>query len=432
MATHDDDCYEKMKKRSNSSSSNSSSTKSVPLGGSLLSDTMKGLFKGGGYLLGRHFNRKKEGASFGEEKDFSSYLNPRNDGLLLDGNKLHLSERDSMQNVCVMARIGAGKTSRYIIPNILQKARTKCSMVVNDPKGEVFENTSEHMRRSGYKVVVIDPENLERSSRFNPFTEARNEIEIEQIAEILIHSGSPRQGGKDEFWLNGATRFVSLFIKCLKNAGRDNPAYYNLHNLYYLFQNFGEDGQQLEEFMLRYVRNPDDALDNTLWNEWQGVLTGNKEGVQSFILNAITALRSLSNRNIAALTARSDIDLEDIRSEKTIIYMITPAQNTEYYGFLTSSSSAVSSMPACARCRTGGHCQSISSMMNLVTPRYPTLYQPLIPSEDTTSLYQSSCRASVSSAPAMDRSMPTQFRGASTPISPTLVPIRRLLNSLSR
>jgi len=42
---------------------------------------------------------------------------------------------------------------------------------------------------------VIDPENLERSSRFNPFTEARNEIEIEQIAEILIHSGSPRQGG---------------------------------------------------------------------------------------------------------------------------------------------------------------------------------------------------------------------------------------------
>ncbi|HIJ25783.1 MAG TPA: type IV secretory system conjugative DNA transfer family protein [Gammaproteobacteria bacterium] len=54
------------------------------------------------------------------------------------------------------------------------------------------------------------------------------------------------------------------------------------------------------------------------------------------MLNAITALRSLSNRNIAALTARSDIDLEDIRSEKTIIYMITPAQNTEYYGFLTS------------------------------------------------------------------------------------------------
>ncbi|MBT3844576.1 MAG: type IV secretory system conjugative DNA transfer family protein, partial [Gammaproteobacteria bacterium] len=48
------------------------------------------------------------------------------------------------------------------------------------------------------------------------------------------------------------------------------------------------------------------------------------------MLNAITALRSLSNRNIAALTARSDIDLEDIRSEKTIIYMITPAQNTEY------------------------------------------------------------------------------------------------------
>ncbi|MBU0673161.1 MAG: type IV secretory system conjugative DNA transfer family protein [Proteobacteria bacterium] len=328
MATNDDWNSWSGKKRP--------SSKSVPLGGSLLSDTMKGIFKGGLYLLGRKLNRSKEGATFDSESDYSSYLNSSNNGLLLDGDKLRLSERDSIQNVCVMARIGAGKTSRYIIPNVLGRARSKCSIVVNDPKGEVYQNTSEHMRRSGFKVVAINPENLDGTSHFNPLSEARSDIEIEQIAEILVRSGTPTHGGKDDFWIQGSIRFANLFIKCLKNAGRTNQGYYNLHNLYYLFQNFGEDGRDLDKFMVRYAKNPDDPLDDTLWHEWQGVLTGNKEGVQSFILNGITALKSLSNRNLAELTSYSDISLEDIRKEKTIIYMITPAQHAEYYSFLTS------------------------------------------------------------------------------------------------
>lgn len=307
-----------------------------PLGGHLLNDTMRGIFKGGAFLLNRRFSRSKDGASFDKESDYSEYLNHCNDGLLLDGDNLRLSEKDSFQNVCVMARIGAGKTSRYIIPNVLARAKSKCSVVVNDPKGEVFEATSRHMQLSGFNVVVIDPERMDYSAHFNPFSEARNDIEIEQIAEILIRSGSPSHGGKDDFWIQGAVRFASLFIKCLKNAGRTNPDFYNLHNLYYLFQNFGEDGRDLDEFMIKYAKNPDDPFDESLWHEWNGVLTGNKEGVQSFILNAITALRSLSNKNIAQLSSYSDINLGDIRNKKTIIYMITPAQHAEYYSFLTS------------------------------------------------------------------------------------------------
>jgi type IV secretory pathway TraG/TraD family ATPase VirD4 len=325
-----------MAKKGRSNKTDTSTSGGAPLGGYLLADTMKGIFKGGVFFLNRHFSRSKEGALFAQEDNFSDYLKSSNDGLLLDGDKLRLSERDSMQNVCVMARIGAGKTSRYIIPNVLDKARSKCSIVVNDPKGEVFEATSEHLRRSGFNIVVIDPENLNCSSHFNPFSEASNEIEIEQVAEILVRSGSSSHGGKDDFWIQGAVRFASLFIKCLKNAGRRNPEVYNLHNLNFLFQNFGEDGRSLDEFMIKNAVNPDDPLDDSLWNEWQGALTGNKEGVQSFILNGITALRSLSNKNIALLTSYSDINLEDIREKKTIIYMITPAQHAEYYSFLTS------------------------------------------------------------------------------------------------
>ncbi len=88
--------------------------------------------------------------------------------------------------------------------------------------------------------------------------------------------------------------------------------------------------------MARYSVNPDNPEDSRLWNEWQGVLTGNKEGVQSFVLNAITALSAMWQEHIARVTSESSFSLMDLRREKTIIFFITPPQHAEYYGFLTS------------------------------------------------------------------------------------------------
>jgi type IV secretory pathway TraG/TraD family ATPase VirD4 len=279
--------------------------------------------------------RKEEGAEFSKRRDYSRYLNSRNTGLLLDGESLKLSEKESFQNVCCIARVGAGKTSRYIIPNVLEKARQRCSLVVNDPKGEVFQATSKTMKNRGFHVIVIDPENLQQSSCFNPLQEAKTSIELEQIAEILVKSGGSRDD-KDSIWENGATRFVSVFLQCLKNAEADNPNYNTLSNLYYLFQNFGQDGSKLDSWMARYTIDPTNPSDKRLWNEWKGVLTGNEEGIQSFVLNAITALKALSNKNLGLLTSRSDFQLENIRQQKTIIYVITPPQLMSYYSFLIS------------------------------------------------------------------------------------------------
>jgi len=41
-------------------------------------------------------------------------------------------------------------------------------------------------------------------------------------------------------------------------------------------------------------------------------------------------------RDLVEITSSSSFNLADIRTEKTIIYFIIPAQHTEYYGFWTS------------------------------------------------------------------------------------------------
>ena len=290
------------------------------------------------FLFKRQLLNRTEGARLAETRDYSERINARNTGLLLDGDTLRLAEKESFQNVCVVARVGAGKTSRYIIPNVIDRARRACSVVVNDPKGEVYQATSGYMQSQGFRVIVIDPEHPESSHAFNPLTEAQNEIELDQIAEILIKAGkgSNSQNASGDFWASGAVRFVAVFLGCLRHAERENPALNTLSNLYYLFQNFGEDGSKLDAFMARYSVNPDDLTDRRLWHEWEGVLTGNKEGVQSFVLNAITALSAMRQSNLAQVTAESSFSLSTLRDQKTVVYFITPPQHQEYYSFLTS------------------------------------------------------------------------------------------------
>lgn len=286
------------------------------------------------FLLKRQVLRSFEGAQWAKPREVNGYLNAQNTGLLMDGDSRRLSDTESFQNVCVIARVGAGKTSRYIIPNVLDKAKSRASLVVNDPKGEVFETTAATMAANGYRVIVIDPENVGRSSSFNPLLEARSDIELEQIAEIVIRAGLP--SSKDPFWSLGAIRLVNVLLKCLKNAGREDPAFFTLGNLAYLLQNFGQKGERLDSFVARYSVDPDNPSDPSTWNQWKGALTGNSEGVQSFVLNAITALKLATNPSVARITSKSDFALSDLRREKTIIYFITPPQLVEYYAPLVS------------------------------------------------------------------------------------------------
>lgn len=290
--------------------------------------------KGGEMLLKGYLPDGKSGARFAKPKEYHKYLNAKNTGLLLDGQALRLTERESFQNACVIARVGAGKTSRFIIPNVLDKADRQCSLVVNDPKGEVFAATSAHMHAKGFDIYRIDPENPHLSHRFNPLLEARDGVQLEQIAEILMMAGNP--GDRDPFWNRGAMRFVGLFLKGLANAGAEDPRLFTLANLNHMLQHFGENGRALDEWMALYSMPPDNPNDATLWNEWQGLLTGNKEGIQSFVLNALTALRALSNPKVAWVTGGSDFELATLRQRKTVLYIVTPPQYADYYAFLTS------------------------------------------------------------------------------------------------
>lgn len=74
----------------------------------------------------------------------------------------------------VIGTTGSGKTTTYVSPNIqiLSETKTKPSLFISDPKGELYADHVENLKNKGYEVKVLDLRNPYNSIRWNPLERA--------------------------------------------------------------------------------------------------------------------------------------------------------------------------------------------------------------------------------------------------------------------
>lgn len=298
----------------------------------LIKGAFKGLFVAGSYLTRGHILRKRKGARYSSSREERRLFSRSNHGVLIDGHEKRLSTKDSFEHLAVIAKPGAGKSTCFVIPNILDRADRNNSMIALDPSGELFEATAGYLKKRGYKIKTLNPGSPSESFRFNPFAglTATDVVEIEQICASIVLS---KYGGgeKDAVWNDGAVGLIEIFAKCLAYS---DPKTLNLVNINYLLQLFGSDGQALDDWVANHSINPVDIEDKTITDAWLGITKSNKNMLSSYTTIAKTALKQLNNRDIQTLLCEDDLALDQFRKEKTILYIIVPAHQQEYYQFL--------------------------------------------------------------------------------------------------
>lgn len=94
----------------------------------------------------------------------------------------------------VIGTTGSGKTTMYVEPTIqiLTETANKPSLVISDPKGEIYAHESQRLRNLGYDVECVDLRNPLTSSRFNPIERAFDVYQraYNLIKEVKIAKGS--------------------------------------------------------------------------------------------------------------------------------------------------------------------------------------------------------------------------------------------------
>ena len=124
-------------------------------------------------------------------------------GILL-GKGIYLPEdKRGNTNSLVVGGSGSGKSSSFIIPNILNMLG---SYVVTDPLGELYERTHEYLEKNGYEVKTIGIKDSKDNYNYDPFNHINDYTDIDNLAEVLIGEEA------DEFWRESAKALLKTII----------------------------------------------------------------------------------------------------------------------------------------------------------------------------------------------------------------------------
>lgn len=116
------------------------------------------------------------------------------DGILVraeaKGSSIDVNLRKPIHTM-VIGTTGSGKTTMYVDPfiQILSETKTRPSIVVTDPKGELYAHHAYKLKQKGYNVKVLNLRDVFSSTRWNPMGRA---YDIYQRAmhidnEVVVH-----------------------------------------------------------------------------------------------------------------------------------------------------------------------------------------------------------------------------------------------------
>lgn len=232
-----------------------------------------------------------------------------------------------------------GKTRTVVLQTIGALGLAGESMVMADPKGELYNYTQPYLKRLGYKVVAIDFKNPLKSDGYNflqPIIDAVNENNLSKAvgcAWDLTRSLVGEAKG-EKIWNQGEASIIASCILSVVYDNKDQPEYQNMTNVYYFIYEMckSPDNPKDKMSIVKYMNelketNPDHpAIGLIAISE---IAPERTRG--SFYTAALTTLNLFTNPHIYAMTSHSDFNPKTVGQEKTAVFIILPDEKATYY-----------------------------------------------------------------------------------------------------
>ena len=242
-----------------------------------------------------------------------------------DGKKLWVDDGEA--HSLIIGATGSGKTQCVVFPMIKVLAKAGESMVLTDPKGELYENTSELLREKGYNIIVLNFRDPQKGNAWNPMTlpyrlyqEGNTDKAVELLDDLALNILYDEKNSGDPFWeKSGADYFSGLALGLFEDATEEQV---NLNSMN-LMSNLGEErfGGPNNNYIKEYFNMKDPA--RPAYVNASGTVYAPEETKGGVLSTFKQKVKLFSSRdNLSEMLSYSDFDMKDIGRKKTAVFMI--------------------------------------------------------------------------------------------------------------
>ena len=281
----------------------------------------------------------------------------------------------SALHALIVGTTGSGKTTGFVDQNIaiLGRSKGKPSMIIADPKKELYEKHAKQLESEGYKISTLDLREPYSSARWNPMQvlirrirqvrELQNDLkhedgkyyacgevflshrdartrvqelkdEIFENAMDLVYTLCPVQNKDQPTWEEGARNLIFGLVlafceDCI--AGKMGEKQLQLFNVYHNVTKYcSEDTTALKKYLLegRDEFSKVRGLVNT-------VLITSDKTLTSYLSEVNSYMQQLSDDGILSMTIENDIDIANMDESPNALFVIVPDERFTRHRFVT-------------------------------------------------------------------------------------------------
>ena len=245
---------------------------------------------------------------------------------MLDNKAVCIPENPHINgNLAVYGSSGSMKTRSFCMNRILQAAVRGESLIISDPKSELYEKSSEYLRDQGYCVKVFNLVNPENSDSWNCLSEVEGQELMAQLFVDVIIKNTINNGKGDHFWDSCEMNLLKALVLYVDQSYAEQNR--NIGEVYRLLTLSGES--DLDSLFENLPPTHPAKAPYSLYKQASDTV---RSGV---IIGLGSRLQVFQSELIKKITTRDEIDLDLPGQERCAYFLVTSDQDSTF-DFLAS------------------------------------------------------------------------------------------------
>ncbi len=257
--------------------------------------------------------------------------------IINDGQNIYVD--DGEYHSLIIGSTGSGKTQTMVLPLVESLAKKGESMIVTDPKGEIYEKTANMLKSRGYNVVLLNFRDTLKGNSWNPLNlpyslyqegnkDKSNEL-LDDLAMNILYDDKAQS--QDPFWeKTSADYFTGLSLSLFEDAKKEEI---NLNSIN-LMSTVGEEKVANTTYINDYYAGKDPG--SPAYINVSSTIMAPKDTKSSILSVFKQKIKLFSSReNLSEMLSYSDFDMKDIGRKKTAVFIVIQDEKKTYHSLVT-------------------------------------------------------------------------------------------------